>query len=150
MVLSRETVTADADLPIDGSEVYLIPVVGTDGLFRPGPGLQRAADTDGPFETHLWNYTHCVTKLVRRMEMASWPDIFCTLCDLHCATHITVMPRRCQGRSCMLSPNFVLVVGAKVNTASMRSFTMATGIDWVTKETFADKSEGGYGKEFCD
>ena len=29
-----------------------------------------------------------------------------------------------------------------------RSFTTATGIDWVTKETFADKSEGGYGKEF--
>ena len=54
---SLKTVTADADLPIDGSEAYLIPVVGTDGLFRPGPGLQRAADTDGPFETHLWNCT---------------------------------------------------------------------------------------------
>ena len=76
------------------------------------------------------------------------------------------------------SPNFVWVNGAKVNTASLahfkqsgvvfvskkraftlrylqyhekllfHSFSTATGIDWVTKETFADR--GRVREEFCD
>ncbi|CAK0816567.1 unnamed protein product, partial [Prorocentrum cordatum] len=177
---SLKTVHADAGLPTDGDDAYMMPAAGADDLFQPGPGLQQAVDTEGPFETHLWECAHCGAKLKQSTGMPSRSDISCRLCDLHCTTEISVRTWKCTNKTCEITygPNFMWVGGDKVNTATLadfeqsgvvfvsnqraftmrylryheklmfRSFTTARGIDWVTKETFSDKAEDGYGKEF--
>ncbi|CAK0871899.1 unnamed protein product, partial [Prorocentrum cordatum] len=148
-----ETVHADAGLPTDGDDAYMMPAAGADDLFQPGPGLQRAVETR---------------------------EISSTLYDLHQTTEIAVRTWRCTNKTCRLThgPNFMWLDGEKVNAATLadfeqpgvvsvrnqraftmrylryheklmfRAFTTARGIDWVTKEVFADKEEEGHGKEF--
>ena len=149
---------------------------------RSGDSLHRylftLQDTDGPFETNLWECVHCKSPLQLRCEAGR--EISSTLYDLHQTTQIAVRAWRCTNKTCRLTygPNFMWVGGDKVNTATLadfeqsgvvfvsnqraftmrylryheklmfRSFTTARGIDWVTKEVFANKEEDGYGKEF--
>ena len=153
-----------------------LAIAGTTAMFRAGPDLQNDVDTDGVFETHLWNCARCGCKLKAHC------DIKATLHDLHCARDIDVKSWRCVGKKCarVHGPNFVWVRGEKLNTAGLRDFettgvlfvsnkraytvrylrfhenllfrcfTSARGIDWVMKETFSDRGAVGYGKVFKD
>ncbi|CAK0877509.1 unnamed protein product, partial [Prorocentrum cordatum] len=149
--VSAKTARADAGLPSDGGDVYASPAAGADGLLQPGPGLQRAVGTDGPFEARLWECARCSATLKQSAGMASRPDISRKVRDLHSAAEIAVKTWRRANKTCEITygPNFMRVGGDEVNATTLADFEHS-GVVIIRNqtETFSDEADDGRGKDF--